>query len=488
MKLFDIISNINSDEKFSAQKGRGGAVYQDEPIIFKASDMKNYTPPQYRNMRRLEGCSDNIFISPAEMFYRQGKYMETFEDSVAEIKEVVEYYPTYRTLSTEQLRSYFTWRAAVRQGEYAEGCLTFAYLYMYELINLIGVHSAKEGFERLCTFSEKYGSINSKINYYATRWLRDFAIYYELGEAFLSRCVCSEIYVHINALLDGSDRRSVFSALNYFSSYKPVKSAFYKLFSEEFENALYKTYLFLCSAYAKGDRKIFTEFFIAHRDVLPYYMFNGAVFYEQNRHTDGVYKINGAIEFECRAGKWTYSAYRPSQTKKLRLGLIIKYLEAVLRDSFSFSFHLKKTELPLPISDELSKIAAAVFDEKCRRERPEVEIDISKLQKIRDTAQLTQNKLIVDEEPCDAVPQLGEALPESPVQGEPLQKMFLCCLLENRDYSTLLRQNGVMLSVLAEEINEEYFDAFGDNVIVFDGDAPALAEDYKEDLRGLINT
>ena len=43
-----------------------------------------------------------------------------------------------------------------------------------------------------------------------------------------------------------------------------------------------------------------------------------------------------------------------------------------------------------------------------------------------------------------------------------------------------------MLSVLADAINDKYFDEFGDTVIDFDGEMPFVIEDYQEDLRGLL--
>ena len=45
---------------------------------------------------------------------------------------------------------------------------------------------------------------------------------------------------------------------------------------------------------------------------------------------------------------------------------------------------------------------------------------------------------------------------------------------------------GVMLSVVAEGVNEALFPRFADTVILFEGDAPLLIEDYIEELKGMI--
>ena len=79
--------------------------------------------------------------------------------------------------------------------------------------------------------------------------------------------------------------------------------------------------------------------------------------------------------------------------------------------------------------------------------------------------------------------------PETPAADTRLsetEQAFLHCLLEHQPYANLLRQGGVMLSVLVDHINETLFDDFGDTVILFDGDQPELIEDYVEELRALL--
>ena len=43
-----------------------------------------------------------------------------------------------------------------------------------------------------------------------------------------------------------------------------------------------------------------------------------------------------------------------------------------------------------------------------------------------------------------------------------------------------------MPSLLADSINEQLFDSFGDTVIEFDGEDPQIIEDYAEELKGLL--
>ena len=57
-----------------------GPVYRDEPILFTAAQMAEYTPPQIRRMRRAAQNFSSYSQSTAMLFYTQGKMMESFED------------------------------------------------------------------------------------------------------------------------------------------------------------------------------------------------------------------------------------------------------------------------------------------------------------------------------------------------------------------------------------------------------------------------
>ncbi len=62
------------------------------------------------------------------------------------------------------------------------------------------------------------------------------------------------------------------------------------------------------------------------------------------------------------------------------------------------------------------------------------------------------------------------------------QWLLLHSLLYGGDYMTYFREHKLLLSVVAEAVNEHFFDEIGDSVIEFDGEDPVLVEDYRDDL------
>ena len=128
------------------------------------------------------------------------------------------------------------------------------------------------------------------------------------------------------------------------------------------------------------------------------------------------------------------------------------------------------------------------YKESLEREKPVISIDISKLQGIRDTAEVTRDKLIVEEETEE--PNAPETPIEQPqdsgILKSPLKEIMLA-LLKGENAENVARKKGIMLSVAVEKINETLYDDFGDTVIDFDGDTPIIIEDYENELKGMFN-
>ena len=74
------------------------------------------------------------------------------------------YYPNYQQMTYRQLRTYFTWRTKVRQGNIANTSLSYAFVYIYELINQIGVSSPEEGLERLLWFWQTFHNFDAALD------------------------------------------------------------------------------------------------------------------------------------------------------------------------------------------------------------------------------------------------------------------------------------------------------------------------------------
>lgn len=486
-KAEDIIKSVLSDKKLSETK-----VYRDEPLIFTASQMKSYTPPEYAEMQRIASGRKGMFMSSAELFYRQGKLMEDFCESFESPVALTRHFPTYRDMSIPQLRSYFSWRTAVRRGEIKATSLSYAFIYVYELLNLIGVPSPEEGFLRLTDFCEKYTPLDMRIKPYADRWITDFAAYYELPASLTENLYGLRNDSALLCLMNYKNEapQGVLAALDCFSSYRLENSVFYKKHPNETADTVYRLFCALAEYYEnKEGGDIFIRLF-AKPLRERYFIFRSAVFFEKRPHPDCKYKVNDIFSYSCKNNEWTVTRFFPIKDKAGKIGALLKTTDYYLRLRYGLKSSLKKAEVSADFEQLIKNAVNAQYKDKIEREKPVISIDLSKLQGIRDTAEITRDKLIVEEEEPEDLP-----APEPPAKEEPSDsgilrpplKDLLIAIMRGENAETVARKSGIMLSVAVEEINETLFDNFGDTVIDFDGETPQIIEDYENELKGMFN-
>ena len=97
-------------------------------------------------------------IYACEDFLSAARAMEDYEDDCPFAGTVPLYQPEYRDLTPNELRGYFTWRAALRRGEVSPHCDAFVYLYLSELMLGVGAANAAEALDCMDAFASSYFS------------------------------------------------------------------------------------------------------------------------------------------------------------------------------------------------------------------------------------------------------------------------------------------------------------------------------------------
>ncbi|WP_308685215.1 TerB N-terminal domain-containing protein [Stomatobaculum longum] len=95
-------------------------------------------------------------IYACEDFLAAARAMEDYEDNSPFAGTVPLYQPEYRDLTPNELRGYFTWRAALRRGEVSPHCDAFVYLYLSELMLGVGAATAAEALDCMDVFASAY--------------------------------------------------------------------------------------------------------------------------------------------------------------------------------------------------------------------------------------------------------------------------------------------------------------------------------------------
>ena len=140
---------------------------------------------------------------------------------------------------------------------------------------------------------------------------------------------------------------------------------------------------------------------------------------------------------------------------------------------------------PAPLSQD---VIAADRREKEEAARPKIDIHLERLDHIREDAAATRESLLTAEE-IDEIPgQAGnDGEPAGSIEGLNGQLAdVLLMLLRGQSPESLLRERHLMPSVVADSLNEAFFDEIGDNVVECDGGTLSLVEDYREDIKQLL--
>lgn len=486
----ELIRTILTDTKLAQSKNFASGVYRDEPILRTAAQITCNVPQEYREMRRIAKSYDVYGQSDAKVFYQQGLFMENFVDDFSYHGEFFNYFPTYQLMNDLQLRGYFSWRTKVRRGDIEKTSLSFVFVYIYELINQIGVRSPEEGFEKLRDFWTLYKDHDIRITHYVKLWLKDYIVYYNLDKSLLQDLADTSFDNSIYTLLhyEAHNTDDVFSALNALSSYRLENSKLYKQFPDDVKQIVCNVYAGLADYYNKNRKNGICEKFFGRVYTDSYMMFRSAVFYDRVKHENYVYEMSSINRYRCKNGNWFCERFYHYSGKNQQIGALLKTIDFVMRQKYGFKSTLKAgkaTKLTLEIiHKEIDK-----YREIKRKEAlPIIEIDVAKLHHIRKAALETQNKLITEEDTREAAApaQDTQDAPEDQTNLTGAESRFLGCLLYAKAYNDFVQSNGLLLSVLVDAVNEKLFDRFGDTVIVFNGEVPEIVEDYSIELKGII--
>lgn len=459
--------------------------YADEPILRPGLARLADLPEPLKKARALEG--EDLWAPRQEIFLKQGRLLADYADDYPYNGDPVRYYPTYQSLTDQELRGYFTWRPKVRAGIAEPAPLTFIFLHAYELINLIGVESPETAYERLLFLERKFSGMAWNLKAHLKRWLKDFVVYYNLPPELLADPQesqygqCAKVLMKIE---DETDKQIIL-AVKQLAPKWLGRSRFYAAHSGEMDKVVCATLRGMAAHYAKKCKRGLAEQFLGSFTSRHMHIFSQAIFTNPLNRQNYEYSVDNQVLYKCENGIWTSNRLPITQGASPRLEDFLKTVDQIMREEFQFGFPIKG---PVGVRWIVRLIRENVLDllaEKSQAEKNRVVIDFSALAKIRSDAAITQEKLVTEEdvelpEPEPAAPPDNEVAPAGLTADE---LRLLKCLLAGEDTSWL-RAQGLLFSVLADSVNEKLFDNFGDAVL----DDAGLVPDYIEEIKELVES
>ena len=428
--------------------------------------------------------------SRESIFIKQGKLLAGYEDDYVYNRRVTHYFPTYQSLTNPELRGYFSWRTKLRRGNLQKTSLTYAFLYIYELLNQIGVADPMDGYRKLTEFRDAYGALDDGILPYLNLWLMDHVVYYNLDAGLLA----DDPQVRFNrgiAVLDSIQSRGdeeVIRAVKQLSPKWLERSKFYREYREDCDTVIVRVLRRMSAHYNARCKKTMVEQYFGSCSQYRVILFDAAVFHERQVEGNRQYKVDENYIYRCRNGLWSVQKYNCLPHSNGKLGDVLKAIDGVMRECYGYGRPIQYKLDTKWILKIIQEEARNLLAEKKAAEEKKITIDYSRLARIRSDAAVTRDRLMVEEEAEEEVPPAQPPAPAEEPEDTPLTRdeyRLLQSLLYGRDYGWV-RSSGLMLSVLVDGINDKLYDTFSDSVLLGD-DPPELIEDYIADLKEMIH-
>ncbi len=435
--------------------------------------------------RSLEGTGYQSWQHRDTIFLKQAKLLADYEDDFEFDRQVVRYFPTYQALSNEELRGYFSWRTRLRSGIFEKASLSFAFLYIYELLNGIGCQGPEDGIAKLKAFGQDYGEMDSRIRPYLQQWLLDYIVYYGLDPQLLADHPKLQFDRQLGILADIQNQTDadIAKAAIALSPKWLERSRLYKARAAEVDRVIARTLRRVSDHFDRRCKKTMTEHFFGIQQLYPVRLFESAVFVDTQKQRSCTYSASPVRVYQCSHGLWSVQRHSSTETVSTRLGELLRAVDGLMREMLDFSYPIQYTLDTKWILKIIREEIQALLDAQKAAEAAKISIDYSQLAKIRADAAITRDSLLVEEELEEPEPEPEPAANDTALSDA--EYRLLQSLLYGRELSWV-RAQGLMLSVLTDSINETLYDTFADSVLTSD-DPPAVIEDYLEELKEMVH-
>lgn len=320
----------------------------------------------FAEMRKM--TSNFYYDKGADIFYKQAKFMESFEDSYEAYDEFKMYSPTYMSMNDNQLRTYFSWRTKVRKGVVLETSLSYVFVYIYELLHEVGSDSPIDGYRKLCSLSNDYSKYDKKIERYLKVWIHDYIIYNKLFEEISEQekaiffSESGRMYELIKAK-NIEDSACFTEILNCFSNHNINKSVFFRDYKDDYCKALLLTYKNIEMFYLKNRKNTLFDKIFGVVSASSWYPYRSAVFFNYKITYEFNIRINEFEYYSYKEGDWKQYTIDPYKMDKIIITEIIKGTEYFMRKLYEYPFQLKYEGTTQILSSMIEKTIVSYCEE-----------------------------------------------------------------------------------------------------------------------------
>jgi len=363
-----------------------------------------------------------------------------------------------------------------------------------KLENITTMHNEKDRFDNLASIWKEYNEKEPKIGFFLRPLIKEYSEFYgQSGELIDIVDKKEDTFQYFKVITEFANHspKELTEALNRFSSYNILKSEFYKEYCDDVNMVVFSIF----------DKLLADHFFkklFAKNAIYPYTVYKEALF-GNNAAKHAEPNVDWQTEY--------YNAAFHKKTKIKVIGAILDVIIAQMINIYGYPQPISRSQIykkyEKVVSYEVNKFCLVnnranwFITEKQQLLMRSIKIDVLKLDNIRASADHIQERLIAEDEL--PVNDIATGQKQKPLENRPeeaknkqlpeIQTRLLKTIL-NHDIAAMkaiIKENGLMISVVIDEINNKLFDRFNDNCIELNDDVPIIVEDYYESLKGILN-
>lgn len=498
------------------------AYFKDKKKLSKIRQMKSLASTSLSNASKEERIS--------KLFYLQASFMSEYEEEYdinipCDIQN-----PSLNNLNIYQLRSYYAWRTLVKKGKYNKTQNSYVLIYIYELINKIGVKNSIDGLNKLIELWQNYRKFDEKIDSYLSIWIKDYYVinnikidYKSIEDEFPIKIQSNEKF--INELLIGNyENKLIFYDEN--SSYHILKSKIMEhkyaflidmVIPEVFKNL---------DKYFNSQNYSFNKILLGSIEKKKWIPFKNAIYYDDKLNINFENNFSSSTRYYKENDIYYKESYYISEYSKEIMGYILKNVDITLRECLKINRSLK---ININLLDSIKAIDINLYqiiidkrlidvinntikkyliENKTKinnvitsKKKKEIVIDLEKFDDIRESSNRVQEKLIIEEEIIEEK-NIQPIIEENVVQINSddifanlkdnlndIEIQFIKKIINLEQKNNLIdycKKNNILFEIMIENINNKSLETIGDNLIEDAGNEIIIYDEYISSIKEKI--
>ena len=502
-------------KKFNQNKDTNEPVNQTEQFSIEKKKISR--------LRQMKALSASNVTDANKLFYLQGTFMDDYVDNYDINVPCNKNNPVYNNLTIYQLRSYFSWRTLIRNKLYKQTEQSYVFLYIYELLNKIGVKNEIDGLNKIIDLWQNYRAFDNSFDKYLSNWVKDYYIINRINIDF--NLIEEEFPIknndnleNISEILIGNYENKL-EFLDSISNYHILKS---KIMEHKYSfliNLVIPEIFKNLDKYFSENNVSFVNITFGEFKKKYWNVYENAIYFNNKLESDFVFKFKNLETYYRKGNNYYKETFELSQYSKCIVGYILKNIEITLRECLKFSKNLK---LNISSLDELSSNAelySIVTDKKfnmiinntikkyliehkteinniiTKEKKEEIVIDANKFNEIRKSSSRIQEKLIVEEEnylekeeqvEIEIINSSQDIFKNLIDNLNTVELDFLKKIINNEPRNNLIdysKQNNILFEIMIENINKVALETIGDNLIEDNSDEIIIYAEYIDSLK-----